>query len=112
MNMVPLGPITMVRAPGWPVDQISALKPAGRFSLSTGSLSAAAAIGGVGCGLRFTSCWLAEGLDLSRGLKPGGVCAAAGHAAKTNPAAVPASQTLRVMQIATMDSPPLRRLSR
>ena len=48
MNMVPLSPITMVRAPAWPLDQTSALKPAGSLILSSGSLSAGVAIGGTG----------------------------------------------------------------
>src|SRR5215210_2449480 len=72
MNTVPFGPITMVRAPGWPCDQTSALKPAGNFNLSTGSLSAAVTVGGVGCGDSFWSCWLCAGLVTSIGLKPGG----------------------------------------
>src|SRR3981189_2599258 len=80
MNMVPLSPMTMVRAPGWPDDQTSALKPAGSLILSSGSLSTAAAIGGVGCGLRFSSCLLADGFDLSIWLKPGGAAGAAGGA--------------------------------
>src|SRR5882724_2940941 len=71
MNIVPLSPITMVRAPAWPLDQSSALKPDGSLILSSGSLSAAGAIGGVGCGLRLPSCLLAAGFDLSIGLKPG-----------------------------------------
>jgi hypothetical protein len=48
------------------------LKPAGSLILSSGSLSTAVAIGGVGCGLRLVSCLLAAGFDLSIGLKPGG----------------------------------------
>src|SRR6188472_2968073 len=71
MNMVPLSPITMVRAPGWPLDQSSALKPAGSLILSIGSLSADGAIGGVGCGLRLPSCLLSAGFVLSIELKPG-----------------------------------------
>src|SRR3981081_3337749 len=80
MNMVPLSPMTMVRAPGWPDDQTSALKPDGSLILSSGSLSTAVAIGGVGCGLRFSSCLLADGFDLSIWLKPGGPAGAAGAA--------------------------------
>src|SRR5882757_6724766 len=80
MNMVPLSPMTMVRAPGWPDDQTSTLKPDGSLILSSGSLSTAAAIGGVGCGLRFSSCLLADGFDLSIWLKPGGPAGAAGVA--------------------------------
>src|SRR5712672_1464465 len=72
MNMVPLSPMTIVRAPGWPDDQTSALKPDGSLILSSGSLSTAVAIGGVGCGLRFSSCLQADGFDLSIWLKPGG----------------------------------------
>ena len=71
MNMVPLSPITMVRAPGWPLDQTSALKPDGSLILSSGSLSTDGAIGGVGCGLRLLSCLLLSTLVLSIGLKPG-----------------------------------------
>src|SRR5262245_28598700 len=93
MNIVPLSPSTIVRAPGWPVDHTSALKPAGSLILATGSLSAAAAIGGVGCGLRLVSCLLAAGFDLSSGLKPGGAWAAADQAKR--PANVPASSRLR-----------------
>src|SRR6185503_1211697 len=78
MNMVPLSPSTMVRAPGWPLDQTSALKPAGSLILSTGSLSAGVTVGGVACGLRLVSWLLFDGSDLSSGLKPGGACAAAG----------------------------------
>src|SRR5712671_3171924 len=94
MNMVPLSPMTIVRAPGWPDDQTSALKPAGSLILSSGSLSTAVAIGGVGCGLRFSSCLLADGFDLSIWLKPGGPAAGAvgvavggGCWAETEPAA-------------------------
>ena len=94
MNIVPLSPITMVRAPGWPCDQTSALKPAGSLILSIGSLSGAVAIGGVGCGLRFWSCLLSAGLVLSIGLKPGGACAMAGPAAIKSPSA-PASSAAR-----------------
>src|SRR3954447_26825764 len=72
MNIVPLSPITMVRAPGWPLDQTSALKPDGSLILSIGSLSAAGAIGGTGCGLRLASLLLFATLFLSTGLKPGG----------------------------------------
>src|SRR5262245_44327046 len=72
MNTVPLAPRTMVRAPGWPCDQISALKPAGSLILSSGIFSSGVTVGGVGCGLRFPSWPLAPGLVLSRGLKPGG----------------------------------------
>ncbi len=50
MKTVPFGPVTIVRPPGWPCDQTSALKPVGSFSLSTGILSSAVAIGGSGCG--------------------------------------------------------------
>src|SRR6476661_5897188 len=71
MNIVPLSPITMVRPPAWPLDQSSALKPDGSLILSSGTLSADGAIGGVGCGLRLPSCLLAAGFDLSIGLKPG-----------------------------------------
>src|SRR4029453_6354454 len=81
MNIVPLGPNTMVRAPGWPCDQTSALKPAGSLSLSTGSFSSAVTVGGVACGFRFVSCLLASGFDLSRALKPGGVGGADGAGA-------------------------------
>src|SRR5262245_20379176 len=80
MNMVPLGPITMVRPPGWPDDQISALKPGGSFNLSTGIFSIAVTVGGVGCGASPVSCLLAAGLDLSMALKPGGPAGAAGVA--------------------------------
>src|SRR5215467_8244675 len=77
MNIVPLVPITMVRAPGCPLDQTSALKPDGSLILSSGSLSTAVASGGNGCGRRFPSCPLALGFERSSGLKPGGVCACA-----------------------------------
>src|SRR5215510_9276655 len=77
MNIVPLVPITMVRAAGWALDQTSALKPAGSLILSSGSLSTAVASGGVGCGRRLPSWLLALGLLRSSGLKPGGVCASA-----------------------------------
>ena len=33
-NIVPLSPITMVRPPGWPLDQTSALKPDGSLILA------------------------------------------------------------------------------
>src|SRR5882724_10992550 len=90
MNIVPLSPITMVRAPAWPLDQSSTLKPDGSLILSSGSLSAEGAIGGVGCGLRLPSCLLTAGLDLSIGLKPGG-WAAIGPAAATKNAKLPAT---------------------
>src|SRR5580765_4330600 len=93
MNMVPLSPITMVRAPGCPLDQTSALKPAGSLILSIGSLSAEGAIGGVGCGLRLLSCLLSAGLVLSIGLKPG--CAAPGPAAANRNARLPATSNPR-----------------
>src|SRR5215831_9914424 len=80
MNMVPLSPITMVRPPAWPDDHTSALKPAGSLILSSGSLSTAVAIGGVGCGFRFWSCLLAPTLVLSIWLKPGGDCPGTGEA--------------------------------
>src|SRR5882757_8659648 len=89
MNIVPLSPITMVRAPGWPLDQSSTLKPDGSLILSSGSLSAEGAIGGVGCGLRLPSWLLAAGLDLSIGLKPG--WAASGPAAAIRNAKLPAA---------------------
>ena len=89
MNIVPLSPITMVRPPGWPLDQISALKPDGSLILSTGSLSADGAIGGVGCGLRFLSCLLLSTLVASIGLKPG--WAASGPAAAIRNAKLPAA---------------------
>src|ERR1700720_3049975 len=72
MNMVPLSPIIMVRPPGWPDDQTSALKPAGSLSLSSGILSTGVAIGETGCGFRFWSCLLVPTLVLSIWLKPGG----------------------------------------
>src|SRR4029079_17418560 len=72
MNIVPLSPITMVRAPGWPLDQSSALKPDGSLILLIGSWSAEGAIGGVECGLRLPSCLLSDGFVLSIALKPGG----------------------------------------
>src|ERR1041385_8520348 len=72
MNMVPLSPITMVRAPAWPDDHTSTLKPAGSLILSSGSLSTGVAIGGVGIGASFWSCWLVETLVRSIWLKPGG----------------------------------------
>src|SRR5215471_21192897 len=72
MNMVPLSPITMVRPPGWPDVQISALKPAGSLILSTGILSAGVASGETGCGFRPWSCLLVPTLVLSIWLKPGG----------------------------------------
>src|SRR5437764_13707388 len=89
MNIVPLSPITMVRPPAWPLDQSSALKPDGSLILSSGSLSADGAIGGVGCGLRLPSCLLAAGLDLSIGLKPG--WAESGPAAAISNAKLPAA---------------------
>ncbi len=73
-----LGPMTMVRAAGWPCDQTSALKPAGSLILSTGILSAAVTVGGVACGRRLVSCLLAAGLVWSRSLKPGGLGGADG----------------------------------
>src|SRR5262245_38768928 len=75
MNIVPLVPITMVRAAGWPLDHTSSLKPCGSLILSSGSLSTAVASGGAGCGRRLPSCPLAPGLVRSIGLKPG--CASA-----------------------------------
>src|SRR5437763_12253823 len=90
MHIVPLSPITMVRPPAWPLDQSSTLKPDGSLILSSGSLSAEGAIGGVGCGLRLPSCLLAAGLDLSIGLKPGG-WAAIGPAAAIRNAKLPAA---------------------
>src|ERR1043165_4150770 len=71
MNMVPLSPITMVRAPGWPLDQTSALKPFGSLILSSGSLSTAVATGGTGWPLRLKSCLLFSTLVASIGLRPG-----------------------------------------
>src|SRR3954469_26043907 len=71
MNIVPLSPITMVRPPAWPLDQSSTLKPDGSLILSSGSLSADGAIGGVGCGLRVPSWLLGAGLDFSLGVKTG-----------------------------------------
>ena len=88
MNIVPLGPITMVRPPGWPDDQTSALKPGGSFTLSTGIFSRAVTVGGVGCGARPASCLLALGLDLSMALKPGGPAGPAGVADGTGAGAV------------------------
>src|SRR4051812_49071919 len=85
MNMVPLSPITMLRAPGWPLDQTSALKPAGSLILSSGSLSTGVTVGGVGCGESLVSCWLLDGFDLSIGLKPG--CADADDTASAVPSA-------------------------
>src|SRR5262249_49813585 len=76
MNMVPLSPITMVRPPGWPDDQISALKPAGSLILSTGILSAGVASGATGCGFQPWACLLVPTLVLSIWLKPGGVVGA------------------------------------
>src|SRR5262245_14157438 len=90
MKIVPFGPCTMVRAPGCPLDQTSALKPGGSLILSTGSLSAAAGVGGVGCGLRLVSWFCEPGFDLSSELKPGGVCAIADAANRL--ATVPASK--------------------
>src|ERR1700730_6111068 len=89
MNMVPLSPMTMVRAPGWPDDQTSALKPAGSLILSSGSFSTAVTVGGTGCGLRLWYRLRADGFDLSIWLKPGGAAGAAGGAcwAETEPAA-------------------------
>src|SRR3954462_9853255 len=89
MNIVPLSPITMVRPPAWPLDQSSTLKPDGSLILSSGSLSADGAIGGVGCGLRLPSCLLAAGFDLSIGLKPG--WAESGPAAAIRNAKLPAA---------------------
>src|ERR1051326_8951057 len=89
MNIVPLSTITMVRPPAWPLDQSSTLKPDGSLILSSGSLSADGAIGGVGMGLRLLSCLLAAGLDLSIGLKPG--WAASGPAAAIRNAKPPAA---------------------
>src|SRR5438445_9163308 len=89
MNIVPLSPITMVRPPAWPLDQSSTLKPDGSLTLSSGSLSADGAIGGVGCGLRLPSWLLVFGLDLSIGLKPG--WAASGPAAAIRNAKLPAA---------------------
>ncbi len=94
MKIVPLSPLTMVRAPGWPCDQTSALKPFGSLSLSTGSLSSAVTVGGVGCGLRLVSCLLSAGLVLSSGLKPGGAWATAGPTVISKPS-TPASSMLR-----------------
>src|SRR5262245_46648658 len=76
MNIVPFAPITMVRAAGCPLDQTSALNPAGNLILSSGSLSTAVASGGVGCGRNVESWPLAPGLVRWSGLKPGG-CASA-----------------------------------
>src|SRR5262245_1495475 len=104
MNSVPLVPITIVRAPGWPLDQTSALKPAGSFTLSSGTLSSAVTIGGVGCGLGLRSWLLASGFDLSMALKPGGAAGAAGAAGgccaaadqtANGPTIVAASNTVR-----------------
>src|ERR1700675_2817036 len=90
MNIVPLVPITMVRPPGCPDDQTSALKPGGSLILSSGSLSTGVTVGGVGCGLRLSVCLLAAGFDLSIGLNPGGDCAPAGNAAAARTAIAPA----------------------
>ena len=60
------------------------------------SLVAAAAIGGVGCGLRLLSCLLALGFDLSSGLKPGGAWPAAGNAMAVKIKAAPATTPYRV----------------
>src|SRR5262249_25154103 len=76
MNMVPLSPITMVRPPGCPDDQISALKPAGSLILSSGILSTGVASGETGCGLGFGSGGLERTLVLSTWLKRGGAGAA------------------------------------
>src|SRR5882724_6830169 len=78
MNMVPLSPITMVRPPGWPDDQTSALNPVGSLILSSGSLSTGVAIGETGCGFSFSSWLLVDTLVLSIWLKPGGPAGAAG----------------------------------
>src|SRR4051812_4206861 len=93
MNIVPLSPITMVRPPACPLDQSSALKPDGSLILSSGSLSADGAIGGVGCGLRLPSCLLSAGLVLSIGLKPG--WAEPGPTAAIRNARLPAAIRLR-----------------
>src|SRR4051794_9468033 len=93
MNIVPLSPITMVRPPGCPLDQSSALKPDGSLILSTGILSADGAIGGVGCGFRFLSWVLLSILVASSGLKPG--WAAMGTAAAAKNAKLPATSSPR-----------------
>src|SRR5262245_21093548 len=94
MKMVPLVPITMVRAAGWPLDQTSAVKPAGSLSLSSGILSTAVAVGGVGCPRRLGFCLLSAGLVLSSGLNPGGACAPAGAAISKSPPSRPANTRL------------------
>ena len=81
MNMVPLSPITMVRPPGWPLDQTSILKPDGSLILSSGSLSTAVIVGGTGCGDRSDFWPLLSTLVWSIGLKPGGPAGAAGAGA-------------------------------
>src|SRR5665213_2756751 len=72
MNMVPLSPMTMVRAPGWPLDQTSILKPDGSLILSSGSLASGVTVGDTGCGERSAFWPLLSTLVWSIGLKPGG----------------------------------------
>ena len=99
MKIVPFGPITMVRAPGWPLRPDLGLEAGRQLQLVDRKLvRRGVTIGGVGCGLRLASCLLAAGFDLSSGLKPGGACAAAEQAKR--PAIAPASSRRR--RIASM----------
>ena len=86
MKIVPFGPITMVRPPGCPLDQISALKAAGSLILSSGIFSTVVTVGGTGWPFRLVSCLLATGLDLSIALVP---CEKAGLVASTSAPATP-----------------------
>src|SRR5437764_10475671 len=88
MKIVPFGPITMVRPPGWPLDQISALKPAGSLILSSGIFSIGVTVGGTGCGDSLASWLLLSTLVWSIELKPG--CAMVGAAVAVRNAKLPA----------------------
>src|SRR5438552_16263659 len=94
MNRVLLLPITMVVPPGWPDDQISALKPAGSLILLNGILSTGVRVGGVGIGFRLESWPLLAGLVWSMSLKPGGAWPNADPATIAKPS-TPASKALR-----------------
>src|SRR5215468_5898827 len=102
MNIVPLVPITMVRAPGCPLDQTSTLKPGGSLILSSGSLSTAVASGGNGCGRRLPSCPLPPGFERSSGLKPG--CASAVATPIVTIAAAPSMDRMIVFMNSSLTS--------
>src|SRR5262245_25289003 len=108
MNMVPLEPITMVRAAGWPCDQISALKPGGSLARPTGIFSSGDAVGGCGLPFKFGFCLLLEISVLSIGLKPGRSCAFSVAPPTTSAAAVAAIANILGVMLFMSDVLPLR----